>query len=367
MSVTLRTRKLKDGRTSYYLDIYHNGERRFESLKLYHIKPATAVDRDLNKQTKHHAELACAQRQLQLQAGELGIATSKAKIVDFVKFFESETEKRFNRGVDYPSWRSTLRFIKLFTDGQRLPFSSIDVAWVENFKEFLLYDAKKPNGEKLSQNSAHHYFNRIKACFKLAYKNKVIRENVAEHVDYIPVKESKREFLTLEEVQLLIDTECRYELLKTVFLFACLCGARFSDLQNLSWKDIRHSNESGWGIYFQHMKTDNVQFLPLSEQAFALLPQRPKNMEQKVFPGLKYSGHYNQELLNWCRKAGINKHVVFHSSRHTFATLLLTHETDILVVSKLLGHRELRTTQIYTKVISKTRVEAVNKIPKLSF
>jgi site-specific recombinase XerD len=72
----------------------------------------------------------------------------------------------------------------------------------------------------------------------------------------------------------------------------------------------------------------------------------------------------NTALMQWCLRAGITKHITFHCGRHTFATLQLTLGTDLFTVSKLLGHSEIRTTQIYAKVIDKKKIEAVNTIPK---
>jgi site-specific recombinase XerD len=67
----------------------------------------------------------------------------------------------------------------------------------------------------------------------------------------------------------------------------------------------------------------------------------------------------------WVLKAGITKHITFHCGRHTYATLLLTYGVDIFTVSKLLGHKSIKNTQIYAKIIDKTKREAVNKLPQI--
>ena len=71
------------------------------------------------------------------------------------------------------------------------------------------------------------------------------------------------------------------------------------------------------------------------------------------------------KLQQWMMRAGISKTITFHCARHTYATLHLTNGTDIYTVSKLLGHRELKTTQVYAKVIDDKKIEATNAIPKL--
>jgi site-specific recombinase XerD len=86
------------------------------------------------------------------------------------------------------------------------------------------------------------------------------------------------------------------------------------------------------------------------------------NQEDRVFIGLKYSAWHNLKLQQWMMAAGIHRTITFHCARHTYATLQLSLGTDIYTVSKMLGHRELRTTQIYAKVIDDKKKEAANKI-----
>jgi site-specific recombinase XerD len=81
-----------------------------------------------------------------------------------------------------------------------------------------------------------------------------------------------------------------------------------------------------------------------------------------VFEGLKYSAYVNLHFQKWILKAGITKYITFHSMRHTNATLLLSNGVDLYTVSKMLGHRDIATTQIYAKVIDKTKREAANTI-----
>lgn len=103
------------------------------------------------------------------------------------------------------------------------------------------------------------------------------------------------------------------------------------------------------------------KWLPISEQAYNLLGERGKPAD-KVFEGLKYSAYENKYLYQWIADAGITKKITFHSFRHTFACLQLANGTDIYTVSKMLGHRELKTTQIYAKVIDQTKRTAADKI-----
>ncbi|MGF7075117.1 tyrosine-type recombinase/integrase [Mucilaginibacter sp. 3215] len=87
----------------------------------------------------------------------------------------------------------------------------------------------------------------------------------------------------------------------------------------------------------------------------------PVDSEATVFPKVNYN--YTRDLLKvWPKEAGINKHLTFSCLRHTYATLQLDHGTDIYTISKLLGHRHLKTTQRYTRVMDKAKKEAANRI-----
>mgnify|MGYP003447429998 CR=1 FL=1 len=153
--------------------------------------------------------------------------------------------------------------------------------------------------------------------------------------------------------------------MKRAALFSALTGLRFSDIKNLVWREIHHSTENGYSIHFTQQKTKGVEVLPISEQAYSLLGER-KEPTDKVFEGLTYSAYENKHLYQWIGAAGITKDITFHCFRHTFATLQLSKGTDIYTVSKMLGHRKIKTTQIYAKIIDQTKRDAADKI-KLDF
>jgi integrase len=117
-------------------------------------------------------------------------------------------------------------------------------------------------------------------------------------------------------------------------------------------------------LKFIQQKTKGVEHLPISEQAVKNLGERKKD-DDLIFEDLIYSAYHNKILHKWISNAGIDKHITFHCARHSFATLQLTMDTDIYTVSKLLGHRHLRTTEIYAKVIDKKKIDAVANMPDL--
>ena len=87
--------------------------------------------------------------------------------------------------------------------------------------------------------------------------------------------------------------------------------------------------------------------------------------DDPVFDPFNYSDKMNLKLQHWALAAGVNKRITFHSARHTFALLLLEQSTDIYTVSKLLGHTDVRTTQIYAHILDEKKRSAIGKIPSV--
>ena len=194
-----------------------------------------------------------------------------------------------------------------------------------------------------------------------AVKDKILTQNPLETVASIKQGETKREYLTQEELEKLVATECEPSLLKKASLFSVLTDLRWSDLTALTWAQIQHSEAQGYFIRFKQKKTKGEETTPISETAFRLLGER-KTATEKPFGDLIYSAWTNTKLKLWVMKAGITKDITFHCFRHTYATLQLSNGTDIYTVSKMLGHKDLKTTAIYTKIIDEKKREAADKI-----
>jgi integrase/recombinase XerD len=263
--------------------------------------------------------------------------------------------ERKRTGVNFGSWDSVYKHLNNFN--KTVLLTEINERFMEEFKAYLL--------SKVKQNSASQYFNIFKHSIHEAFRRKLIRDNPAENVKYIKEVETHREYLTKEEIGRLIETECRYEVLKRAFLFSCFTGLRWSDINKLTWKEVRLINEVHHIVYTQK-KTKHSEVLPIPANAVQLMGER-KEDEERVFVGLKYSDYFNTALLRWCLKAGITKHITFHCGRHTNAILLLNNGVDIFTVSKMLGHKELSTTAIYAKVMNDTKIDAINKLPVFEF
>jgi len=140
-------------------------------------------------------------------------------------------------------------------------------------------------------------------------------------------------------------------------LFSVLTGLRLSDINTLEWSELRGYAGNRY-IQFSTDKTGSAEFLPISDQANSLLEEKGNG---RIFKGLKYH-LVNTVLPDWLKEAGIDKHITFHCFRHTFATLQLVLGTDIVTVSKLLGHRDIKTTMIYVKIVDQLKRDASHKI-----
>ncbi len=364
MNVTLRQRK-KGNKVSLYLDYYHLGNRQYEYLQLYLIPEPlkgglTKEQKDENHKISALAEAIRSKRHLELQNGIYGFQDQGKMKGSFIRYFEYLAEKRKDSKGNYGNWDSTLKHLKKFVKFD-VTFSQINKRWLEDFKEFLLNDARTHADQKLSQNSASSYYNKVRAALREAYKEGIIQRNPAEETEGIKPSETEREFLTLEELQAVAKLECEIPILKRAFLFSALTGIRWADIHKMTWAEVQYSNEIGYYIRFRQKKTKGAETLPISEQAFQFLGERT-SAEERIFVGLIYSAWHNIKLQQWMTKANISKTITFHCARHTYATLQLTLGTDIYTVSKLLGHKDLKTTQIYAKIIDERKTVAANKI-----
>lgn len=278
---------------------------------------------------------------------------------DFVAYFKELALKR--RHSNHDNWMSALKYLETFTGG-RLKFADLDEKVLEEFKEYLLTTkSNKSDKARLATNSAVSYFNKVKAALKQAYTDGILLTNLNAKVKPIKSAETHREWLTLEELNTLAQTPCNDQLLKRVALFSALTGMRFSDLKKLEWSEVQHVEGEGYLIKFKQQKTKGAEVLPISDQAAGFMGER-QEPSQKVFPGLKYSAYHSKYLFQWIGAAGITKDITFHCFRHTFAVLQLFNGTDIYTVSKMLGHRDIKTTQIYAKIVDETKRKAADRI-----
>ena len=374
IKVTLRQKSISKARKSLYLDFYpaiphpETGEpTRREFLGLYLFdKTKTPIDKQHNTETLKIGESIRQQRENSLNKPEIYSQYEKEQLRikeqgerSFTDYFKSLADKR--KESNRNNWVSSYKYLETFTNG-KLMFADLNESFLNDFKEYLLTTkSNRSNKTSLSQNSAVSYFNKVKAALKQAYKDGILQTDLNSKIQPIKQAETQRNFLTIEELNSLVKTECIDPLLKRSALFSALTGMRGSDIKKLVWNEIEYIEGSGYFIKFTQQKTKGVEMMPISEQAFNLCGT-PGEPTAKVFEGLNNSAYSNKHLSKWIGLAGIAKDITFHCFRHTFATMQLSNGTDIYTVSKMLGHRELKTTQIYAKIIDQTKRDAADKI-----
>ena len=309
-------------------------------------------------------------RQREYDNAELYSDTEQAMVekkargqADFIEYFGKQAAKRHKNdsksiGVN---WDRAHDLLKIFTKDKPLPFAQIDMHLIESFRDFLL---KAPRGGNksgtISQNTASTYFTLFKAALHQAFIDSYFDVDIAAKVKGISGVESRREYLTIEELNKLAATPCEYPMLKKAAFFSALTGLRHSDIRKMTWKELSVEGDH-YRINFTQRKTGGVEYMPISEQAY-LICGEPAEPDRLVFEGLQDPSWINRPVKKWIEAAGIKKHITFHCFRHSYATNQLTEGTDLYTVSKMLGHTNIRTTQIYAKVVDSKKEEAAQAI-----
>lgn len=353
-------------RVSIY--IYKDGQRTYEFLKLYLVPEKGKIEKALNKETLALANSIKATRIMELQSERHGFTPLHSNEILFFDYFMMIRDKK--DGTTRQSWEHALKHLQIYEKDHQITFDKITRKWVEGFRRYLdretnIFDIdnRKHNCEKkmLGQGTKALYFQKLSACLNEAVRDEIIASSPMTNVERFSDPESCREYLTLEELRLLASTDCDNTEIKRAFLFSCLTGLRWSDIAKLRWEEIEDSNNRT-RIIFRQKKTRNLEYLDISPQAVSFLGHKEHEL---VFPYLLSSTCTRGVIKTWVARAGIRKHITFHCARHTFAVMMLDLGTDIYTLSKLLGHRDLSSTQVYAKILDKNKQAAVAKIPEI--
>ena len=383
--VRIRFKQLSNGNQSIYLEYYTGdvirkenyvgGKRKYEFLKLYLIPERTREDKAKNEATLALAKAIQSKRIVEVQNDAHGFQNTNKSRVNLLDYLENIGKQSAEQGSrNYArTVLNTVRALKLFR-GDYIAFRDVDKEFLSEFTDFLRQMPKASKygvlktGGRLSNNSVVSYYGTLRTAINRAYKEGIITVNPTKEFDFaskVRQEPSRREYLTIDELKTLINTECRHEIVKRAFLFSCLCGLRVSDIRKLRWCDLQRSG-GRVRIEITMQKTKEPLYLPISDEALKWLPERGEaNGSDFIFP-LTHEGTVNDTLQHWAKVAGITKHISFHVSRHTHATMMLTLGADLYTVSKLLGHKNIATTQIHAKIVDKKKEEAIGLIPNLT-
>ena len=388
--VRIRFKSLANGNKSIYLDIYVNGVRKYEFLKLYIIPEVDHTAKVANENTLQAAKAIQAQRVLDIANRKAGIDKDNSKILldDWMRAYQELRLKTGQSARRAEQIGTTIKHLEQFNKGRRVRLSEVDEEYCKEFIGYLSTAKSRTatvNEKALSKSSAKSYFIVLNSALKEAVRQHIIPVNPAGNLsveDKKPINAEAPEvgYLTVEELQAMMN--CTYErqnmMLRRAFLFACFTGMRISDIRSLKWGDLK-ANGNGFMIHKLMQKTKTYIDLPLPEQAVYWLPNRGEMKDVDcIFPTAgKWSREklreslpvtqwcVNEELRRWARRAGVEKHITFHMSRHTYATTLITYGADLFAVQKLLGHKSIQTTQVYAELVGRKKREAVNLLDRI--
>ena len=360
-TVTLRTRPLKNGMLSYYLD-YYPGYRdqetmktiRHEGLNIYiYANPKNERERNFNATMSEKAEAIRCRRFESIVNDRYDFFDRHKLKADFLEYYRKQLRKHDQK------WEFVYHHFYNFVHG-KCTFEEIDIDLCNKFREYLLNAKQLRRDGRISKNSASGYWSTFRGLLKILYRNRLIKTNINDFLDKIETEDTPKEYLSVEELYKLAETPCKKPILKTASLFSCLTSLRISDILSLQWHEIVDFAAGGKCVHTITQKTKTEDIIPISDEALQLIGYSPEKTGL-VFKGLKRSWTQHP-MKEWIREAGITKNITFHSYRRTYATLQGAAGTDIRTIQSNMAHKSITTTQRYMKVVDSNKREASNRI-----
>ena len=360
-TVTLRTRPLKNGMLSYYLD-YYPGYRdqetmktiRHEGLNIYiYANPKNERERNFNATMSEKAEAIRCRRFESIVNDRYDFFDRHKLKADFLEYYRKQLRKHDQK------WEFVYHHFYNFVHG-KCTFEEIDIDLCNKFREYLLNAKQLRRDGRISKNSASGYWSTFRELLKILYRNRLIKTNINDFLDKIETEDTPKDYLSVEELYKLAETPCKKPILKTAALFSCLTSLRISDILSLQWHEIVDFAAGGKCVHTITQKTKTEDIIPISDEALQLIGYSPEK-NGLVFKGLKRSWTQHP-MKEWIREAGITKNISFHSYRRTYATLQGAAGTDIRTIQSNMAHKSITTTQRYMKVVDSNKREASNRI-----
>ena len=360
-TVTLRKRKIKNG-TQYSLCLdYYPGYRdnatmkviTREALGIYiFAKPANQQEKDFNARMMKKAAILRNQRYEAIFNENHGFFDKNRMKGGFLAYFKDLANRKNIK------WQNVYKHFERFVNG-KCTFDEVDVDLCRKFMEYLL-DAPQSihTNRKLHINSAAGYWSTFRAVLHTAYRDRKIKENPNPFLDRIECIPTIKEHLSEDELIRLAETPCEEDVLRRVFLFGYLTGIRKSDITQLTWQQVQPYTNGRMYVTTRMQKTQQIIHNPISQEALELLGE---HCEGLIFKGFKEK-MLQGPLQRWLAAAGITKKITFHCSRHTMGSLHVEKGTDMAEIQALMGHKNITTTQIYSKLASDQLCKVVDKI-----
>lgn len=280
----------------------------------------------------------------------------------FLEFVKKEMEHSTLKESTQRNRLTTYDLLMRYKSG--ITFKDLTPKFIYEFEEYLYC-----NGNHTNTVAKHmrHLKSFVNAAIDKGY---ITIENYPFRRYHIKTKDSKHTFLLPEEIEKLENLSHAYLsniMIHTLdaFLFCCYTGIRYSDFCHLSENNIHQIEGAPW-LVFRTQKTDTEVKLPIAllfeGKAWKMIKKYRNRLSS--FFSVESNSTLNKRLIRIGKLAGVDKHFSFHSARHTNATLLIYKGANITTVQKLLGHRDLSTTQIYSDVMESTIVKDLKKCAK---
>ncbi|WP_438967175.1 site-specific integrase [Flavobacterium sp.] len=251
------------------------------------------------------------------------------------------------------SLKHTIEFMQWKYNISDIDITKIDHAFITDY-EFWLRSVRN-----CANNTAVKYIKNFNKIIKICLANDWLDKNPFANYKS-KVKEVERVYLSEEEIQSIIEKEFKTErlsIVRDIFLFSCFTGLAYIDVKNLTKSHISFGIDGEKWIFTHRQKTESaskIPILPVTQMIIDKYENHPQsNNQEKLLPILSNQkmNAYLKEIATVCE---IEKELTFHIARHTFATTVtLTNGVPIESVSKMLGHKNLRTTQHYAKVLDR--------------
>lgn len=337
--------RLDKKRTKYVvmLDVSANGQRLKQSTHLYIPIPVNRKDALAALRTAHQKRIEF-ERQYMTNPEGFSFRSAERKSMDLIEYW-----KKFAEQKPDPLYKQSLdRFLE-FAGRNHIPWAELDRPFC---REYMTYIDQR--------YKSNHYFKYFRLILNEAVRDEFLESSPAKdlHLKYTP---PKRQYLTIEEIGRLWEAPCPSQDLKHGFLFACRTGLRKGDLNKITFDDI-----DGDYLYIRTSKTGEALRILLDDDAKYIIEQQRKRRGSGNIFKIQRGGRATKELRTWLQNAEIKKEVTFHTSRHTFAMLLLQSGTGVYTVSGLLGHRNVKTTQIYARIVDDMKDKAIRGLPSIS-
>jgi integrase len=352
MSVFIRTREKKNGEKTLRLEIYHNHKRRYETLSnMVLLKESNPQNREINKSTLRQAEKIRLQYAAKLDANDYEVPYESGRRTIVIDWFQSFID-RYTK-TDKRNLLGALNKFKSFLEQRNklhLTFSELNAPIIEAFMEYL---ENTGTGEGPTS-----YYYRFKKVIKHAIRNKLLNENIFLFVEKrMKGKAKMKDILSIEELELLAKTPIKNLDVKYAFLFSNITGLRWCDIKSLKWNNIDLKTQY---LNILQSKTNQIVSIDLNENAIKIL-EISKRDNEYVFK-LPSANGANKTLNSWVKRAGINKHITWHSARHSFGTNLSVMDTNPFRTQRLMGHTSFKHTQRYIHLASVLKERATDKL-----